>query len=100
MGALREWQEITLGLEAIRDRLATTLYRLTLETHWIVPDSHRPTCPLSGKPCTSWTCLLDTCTDGGDLPTECKAGQALIAEARRIEMGLWDSEHNGSGEDR
>jgi len=30
---------------------------------WLVPESHRPTCPLSGEPCTSWTCLLDVCVD-------------------------------------
>jgi hypothetical protein len=23
----------------------------------------RPTCPVSAKPCTSWTCLVDVCSD-------------------------------------
>lgn len=27
---------------------------------WLVPPQHRPTCP-SGRPCTSWTCLVDVC---------------------------------------
>lgn len=27
---------------------------------WLVPPLHRPTCP-SGRPCTSWTCLVDVC---------------------------------------
>lgn len=30
---------------------------------WLVPESHRPTCPLNGEPCTSWTCLVDVCVD-------------------------------------
>lgn len=30
---------------------------------WTVPPSHRPTCRVSGEPCTSWTCLFDTCAD-------------------------------------
>jgi hypothetical protein len=32
---------------------------------WLVPPEHRPICPLNGKPCTSWTCLVDVC----DRPT-------------------------------
>lgn len=27
---------------------------------WLVPPQHRPTCP-TGRPCTSWTCLVDMC---------------------------------------
>lgn len=30
---------------------------------WTVPPSMRPTCTVSGKPCTSWTCLVDECAD-------------------------------------
>ncbi len=30
---------------------------------WLVPPSHRPTCPLDQQPCTSWTCLVDVCVD-------------------------------------
>ncbi len=30
---------------------------------WLVPPEHRPTCPLDGQPCTSWTCLVDVCVD-------------------------------------
>ena len=30
---------------------------------WMVPPAHRPTCPLNGHPCTSWTCLVDVCAD-------------------------------------
>lgn len=30
---------------------------------WMVPPSHRPTCPLDQRPCTSWTCLADVCVD-------------------------------------
>lgn len=30
---------------------------------WLVPPEHRPTCPVSGEPCTSWTCLVDVCVD-------------------------------------
>jgi hypothetical protein len=35
---------------------------------WLVPPWARPTCSVSGKPCTSWTCLVDRCVDvgGGD----------------------------------
>jgi len=29
--------------------------------HWTVPSEHRPSCPLDGRPCTSWTCLVDVC---------------------------------------
>lgn len=36
---------------------------------WLVPPEHRPTCPLSDKPCTSWTCLVDVCA-GGQLEEE------------------------------
>jgi hypothetical protein len=35
---------------------------------WTVPVEHRPACPLSQKPCPSWTCLVDVCTDGSDVP--------------------------------
>lgn len=28
---------------------------------WVIPLEHRPTCPADGKPCTSWTCLVDVC---------------------------------------
>ena len=30
---------------------------------WLVPEMHRPSCPLSGEPCRSWTCLVDVCVD-------------------------------------
>lgn len=30
---------------------------------WLVPPTHRPTCPLDQQPCTSWTCLVDVCVD-------------------------------------
>jgi len=30
---------------------------------WLVPPRHRPTCPLTKEPCTSWTCLVDVCVD-------------------------------------
>lgn len=29
---------------------------------WLVPEDQRPTCPVSGQPCTSWTCLVDACS--------------------------------------
>lgn len=32
---------------------------------WWVPPEHRPTCP-SGRPCTSWTCLVDECVLNGE----------------------------------
>ena len=31
---------------------------------WYVPPGHRPMCP-SGRPCTSWTCLVDECVFDG-----------------------------------
>lgn len=34
---------------------------MSAEGAWTVPPEHRPTCPLSGQPCTSWTCLVDVC---------------------------------------
>src|SRR5271169_1621699 len=33
---------------------------------WLVPPEARPTCPLSQKPCTSWSCLQDVCVDPED----------------------------------
>lgn len=47
----------------IGDEAATLLYGLTIERHWLVPPMHRPSCPLTNKPCTSWTCLVDVCVD-------------------------------------
>ena len=52
-------------LRAVRDTLATALYRFEIQElgRWLVPPSHRPTCPLDNQPCTSWTCLVDVCVD-------------------------------------
>lgn len=36
-------------------------FQVTAEDPWLVPLEHRPTCPLSGRPCTSWACLVDVC---------------------------------------
>lgn len=33
---------------------------------WTIPENQRPMCPLSGKACTSWTCLVDVCAERGD----------------------------------
>jgi hypothetical protein len=61
--ALTEMADATEELRAVRDRLATVLYHQEMESHWLVPPMHRPTCPLDNKPCTSWTCLVDVCVD-------------------------------------
>lgn len=40
--------------------------RTVRDDPWLVPEEHRPTCPLTaGLPCTSWTCLVDVCADDG-----------------------------------
>lgn len=31
------------------------------DRHWIIPKSHRPTCPVSNNACTSWSCVFDVC---------------------------------------
>jgi hypothetical protein len=59
---LREIDEAVAELRAVRDRLATVLYGLEIESHWLVPQWARPHCSLNAvKMCTSWTCLLDQC---------------------------------------
>lgn len=30
---------------------------------WTILPEHRPTCPADGRPCTSWTCLVEVCVD-------------------------------------
>lgn len=30
---------------------------------WLVPEEHRPSCAVSGQPCSSWTCLMDRCVE-------------------------------------
>jgi hypothetical protein len=62
--ALGQLDEAAAELRAVRDRLATALYAVEVDRHWLVPRQHRPTCPLDGEPCTSWTCLVDVCVDG------------------------------------
>lgn len=48
--------------EAALRRTAGELVRLTEEAErWLVPPEHRPTCPVDGEPCKSWTCLVDVC---------------------------------------
>lgn len=44
------------------DRLLDKFKALNEEAgRWMIPKEHRPTCPLSGKPCPNWTCALDVC---------------------------------------
>jgi hypothetical protein len=63
--ALGEFDGAVKDVQAIRNRLATLLYRIEIEDlgRWLVPESHRPTCPLDGHACTSWTCLVDVCAE-------------------------------------
>lgn len=51
----------TAEVRAIGDRVASTLYRLNIEEKWLVPVQHRPSCPLTSRPCSSWSCLVDVC---------------------------------------
>lgn len=60
IGSLAELAHVDVAEQAnfqIQGDIADALRR------WLVPPSQRPTCPLNGQPCTSWTCLVDVCVD-------------------------------------
>lgn len=64
--ALGRLDDAAEELRAVRDTLATALYKIEMSDEirrWLVPPTHRPTCPLDNQPCTSWTCLVDVCVD-------------------------------------
>ena len=63
--AIEGFKGETANAIRMAERLATLLYRFEIQElgRWLVPPEHRPTCPVSGKPCTSWTCLVDVCVD-------------------------------------
>lgn len=46
---------------------------------WTIPPEHRPSCPLNGQPCSSWTCLVDVC-DGTPV---CNCGWTAKVRARK-----------------
>lgn len=48
--------------EACREK-ADAVIPFVEQGPWFVPPSQRPSCPLSGEPCLSWTCLVDVCAD-------------------------------------
>ena len=64
MAGLQELKEAAADLQGVTAHVASAVYQLEVEKHWLVPREHRPSCPISGKPCTSWTCLVDVCVDG------------------------------------
>lgn len=55
------FDEAMADIEGARDALFTALTVSEIERSWIIPKSHRPSCPISNKPCTSWSCVFDVC---------------------------------------
>lgn len=51
-----------------------------MDDPWLVPPDHRPTCPLNGRPCTSWTCLVDVCVDPTREAIEAQVEKDLVRE--------------------
>ena len=54
---------------------------------WTVPPEQRPSCPLDGHPYTSWTCLVDVCTDDLALPASYQTPEAQRGRVK-VEMDL------------
>lgn len=62
MAGLQELREAAVDLQGVTAHVASAVFQLEMEKHWLVPPWARPHCSLDPvKPCTSWTCLVDRC---------------------------------------